>query len=128
MNIKVKPSGGVIGFYEWNLDTMEKFQELVKEAFKEACEFASTQEIYAWVAQDNDNLDSTDIFVSLPLGVEEGEGLDYLISYEDIIHSYINNSYFRKGIDKEEIKRAKALAAKLRKLADELDEAAEGDE
>jgi hypothetical protein len=51
------------------------------------------------------------------------DGLDYHFTYEEVIHDFIENNYFRSGTDETEIKHAKALSARLRKLADDLDKA-----
>ena len=133
MNVKSYPHDGKIGFYEWNLDAQEKFENLIKECFKEACEIASKEPIYASLTpaihdSEDVKVTPTTMLVSLPLGHYDMDGLDYYVCYEELVANFINGHYFRKGVDTPEITFAKNLAVKLRELADRLDEAADGDE
>ena len=132
MKVKSYPHDGKIGFYEWNLKAQEKFETLIKDCFKEACKFASKKPIYAHISPSYTKKprpsDVTRIYVSLPLGEYSMDGLDYYLRYDDLVNSFIENNYFRKGVDETEIKFAKDLSVKLRKLADKLDKAADGDE
>ena len=127
MAIKKHSDGGSIGFHEWNLDAMVDMEKVLKKFFVQACKIASKEPIYASVSFDYEKKtkpkDITKIYVSLPLGEYQMDGLEYHFTYEEVIQDFIENNCFRSGTDGTEIKHAKALAARLRKLADDLDKA-----
>jgi hypothetical protein len=127
MAVKKHSDGGQIGFYEWNLDAMIDMEKVLRKFFVQACKIASKEPIYASVSINYDKKtkpkDITKIYVSLPLGEYQMDGLDYHFTYEEVIHDFIKNNYFRSGTDETEIKHANALAVRLRKLADDLDKA-----
>lgn len=129
MAIKKHSDGGQIGFYEWNLDAMVDMEKVLKKFFVQACKVASKQPIFASLSYEHGkkskSKDVTKIYVSLPLGEYQMEGLDYHFTFEELIENYITDNYFRPNIDDDEIKHAKALSKRLRELADDLDKAVE---
>ena len=124
MAIKVKSHGGEIGFYEWNLNTMENFQDFIKACFKEACEHAQKEPLYVSISPrlDEPMPPPTTLYVSLPIGFHDMDGLDFYVDLEDVINDYIERHSFADA-EQIELTHAKALSAKLRKLADKIDTA-----
>jgi hypothetical protein len=127
MAIKKHPSGGQIGFHEWNLEAMVSMEKVLKKFFAQACKIASKEPAFASLSFNCDKKtkpkDVTKMYVSLPLGEFSLEGLDYHFHYDELVQNFIDSNYFRPGIDDNEIHHAKALAMKLRRLANKLDKA-----
>jgi len=123
MGIKVKSHAGYIAFNEWNLDSMDKIYDLFNECFREACLYASKEELYVKMCENDDDVKtSTTMFVSLPVGPDEIDGLDFYIDIEKVIDDYIEDHIFDEKYSPLNII-ATDMAAKFRKMADKIEQA-----
>jgi hypothetical protein len=135
MKLTFDERSGSFGFHEWNLDTMEEFQTLLKKMIREGLQLASKEYPcdahfpIEWIKSDGHRGpppdDPSTIYVSLQLGERDDDDAGWTFTLADLIANTIELHEHGEGgpIAEEAKPMFESLSARLRQLAGVLDAA-----